>query len=415
MAPAWQTDLDVKLDVTLVLTMQVPIHQSTEASALNGLLDIVITNLNRWQGQACVLIFHIAVEDESQQIEVLMTLEDRLSDKSGSTSSAVVGSGHDETSTIALEFGTSSSLIAVIFSNLAATVDMDKKHVPPESYHVSRKALLNMAIDAAPTRWYISGIELERGMMLSMDAAFFSHRAALSHQGIPGTIFWIPQFALEVDDDFDQTLSGLMEFRDNGDIVKEPIQYETGQCETSSGDRPDPRTIFDEATLLWWETTKTILDEKRPQGEKEEFSRKRAMTQNDLQLRLVELLTSEKHYDLFAMDESPILLTDNQGPQHGMVTHEIAREVEEFGGKLCYNVLRLAQLATFGYKLNILPGAFAASTGTSRLAAYWRVESENGRGATDEETAVGGSRCDGCFMFDDKHETILEGIAKDER
>ncbi|CAB9510131.1 expressed unknown protein [Seminavis robusta] len=422
MAPAWQTDLDVKLDVTLVLTLQVPVHQANEATALNGLLDIVVANLNRWQGQPCVLIMHVAVEDESQQDDVILLMEDRLTEKSAAGAAnnnnnkfdANENPGIDE-SPIALEFDTGSCLIGVIFANLAATVDMEKKQVPPDTYHVSRKALLNMAMDAVPTRWWISGVELERGMMLSMDAAFFAHRAALSYQSVPGTVFWLPQFALDVEDDFDEgfTLSNLLEYR-HKELVKEPIDFEAGQCEASSGDKMKPERVFGPVTSLWWELTKNVLQEKSSYMEDEEMTQKRAKIQHELQLRLVELLTSEKHYDLFAMDESPILLTDNQGPKLGMATNEIAREVEEFGGKLCYNALRIAQLSTLGYSLNILPSAFAASTGTSRSAAYWTGVPDDRHGLEDE-TTVGGSRCDGCFMFDEDHESILEGIAKDER
>lgn len=428
MAPAWQADLDVKSDVTLVLTLQIPVYQSSDATAMNGVLDIVIANLNRWQGQASVILFHVAIDDESQQDDVIALMEARFSQGGGSTAKASDGSedgdmrggaGVNEP-LVSPIYGTESCLIAVIFADLAEEAEhsTNKKHAPPISYHVSRKALLNMATDAVPTRWYVSGIELERGIILSNDAAFFSHRAALSHQVIPGNIFYIPQWALEVEDDYEVlTLPNLMEFHEKGGIVKAPIEYEADLCEEDGQTQKDnPDKTFDEAIAIWWEATKTIVEDESSYVNNEDLTAKRARAQSDLQLRLVELLTSEQHYALFAMDESPILLTDNQGPRYGMLSHEMAREVEEFGGKRCYNALRIAQLATLGYHFNVLPGAFAASTRTSRSAAYWNGLPQGADGSgVEDESILGGSRCDGCFMFDENHETILENISRDER
>jgi hypothetical protein len=424
LAPAWQTDLDVKLDVTLTLTLQIPIYQSSDPAALSSLLDIVIMNLNRWQGQACILIFHVAVDDESHRDTVLALMEGRFSESANAKVPPAKEGGVDanvDDNIIAPMFGTGSCLIAAIFADLSMDANKDakkdKKHkTPPTSYHVSRKALMNMAIDAVPTRWFVSGIELERGMMLSVDAAFFAHRAALSHQNIPGNVFWMPQFALDLDDDFGQalTLSNLMEFKGKGGIVKEPIVFEAGFCEADGHvPKTNPEKIFDEATSLWWDIVDSIVKDKSSYVNDQALTEKRAKIQDELQLRLIELLTTEKHYDLFAMDESPILLADNEGPQSGMFTNEIAREIEELAGKLCYNGLRPAQLATMGYSINVLPGAFAASTGTSRSAAY-RNGQMVGLGEEDDNI-LGGSRCDGCFMFDEEHESILEGIARDER
>lgn len=106
---------------------------------------------------------------------------------------------------------------------------------------------------------------------------------------------------------------------------------------------------------------------------------------DDMQLALIGLLTEAKHFNLFAMDTSPILMTDNMGPRNDMLTGELAREVEECGDKQCYNGLRLAQLATLGYNINIMGGAFAASTEKSRNIAF--------SGLINDSTA-GLSRCD---------------------
>lgn len=88
-----------------------------------------------------------------------------------------------------------------------------------------------------------------------------------------------------------------------------------------------------------------------------------------------------------------------------MRTSELAREVEEFGGKKCYNGLRLAQLAALGYNMDGMTGVLAISTSSSRQASSGHVV----------EDVPGSSRCDSCFMFDDEHESVLRAIINDER
>ena len=48
------------------------------------------------------------------------------------------------------------------------------------------------------------------------------------------------------------------------------------------------------------------------------------------------------------------------------MTLDLAPESEDFRGRTCFNVLRLAQLAALGYKISVLPGAFAASYPATR-------------------------------------------------
>ena len=67
-------------------------------------------------------------------------------------------------------------------------------------------------------------------------------------------------------------------------------------------------------------------------------------------------------------DKSPILLIDRLGPKKEMMTLDLAPEVEDFGGGKCFHLLRLAQLAALGYKVSVLPGAFAASYPKTREA-----------------------------------------------
>jgi hypothetical protein len=368
-APAW-TQLDIQMEVTMALTLQIQAEQAADPIIVRGLLELIAMYLNRWQGQPSVLVIHVA----GATPEVMAKLRIKL------------GPGSDLS-----YYGLETCLVAAIFSSKPGTV--------------SRRALMNMAVDAAPTRWVISGFELERGIVVSHDTAFFAHRVSRIHEGIPGSAYIVPQFGL-INQENDFTLPALWKSKQAGNI-QALSKLEEGSCEggedSEAGD--DGSDIFEPLNEFWWQLTEgfvtgtdTSIDEKAIE--------RRALALDDIQLSLIALLTESKHYNLFVMDISPILMTDNLGPGNGMLTSELAREVEEFGGKQCYNGLRLAQLAAFGYSINILAGAFALSTPATRSYAFAGVPSDSSRGA---------SRCDGCFLFDEEHEDILEDISRDER
>jgi len=162
--------------------------------------------------------------------------------------------------------------------------------------------------------------------------------------------------------------------------------------------------VFEQIEKLWWEITRRLTKE-NPVLMDEKMVEQEALALDKIQLALTSLLTETQHYNLYATDISPVLMFDNLGPRYGMITNEMVREVEEFGGKLCYNSLRLAQMATLGYHINVLGGAFAISTQATR-----HVIGDPNKGA------LGVSRCDGCFFFvDEEEEDILEDISLDER
>jgi hypothetical protein len=363
-APGWnQVDADV--EVTMALTLQISAEQAADPAVVKGLLGLVKLYLDRWQGQPSVLVVHVA----GATPEIMAMLRVRL------------GPGSN------LSYGLETCLVAVIFSK--------------EPDFFSRKALLNMALDAAPTRWVVSGFELERGVVVSHDTAFFAHRVSRTHEDLPGHVFIIPQFGL-VDEESSFTVPSLWKAKEDGSVSSLP-EFEEEKCNEADG-AEDKGGVFGLVVALWWQLTETYVTGKVTTMDDNLLTTRAT---DDIQLSLINLLTEGKHYNLFAMDVSPIILTDHLGPRNGMLTSELAREVEEFGGKQCYNGLRLSQLATLGYTVDILAGAFAASTAGTRKAAVAGISTSSG--------VLGESRCDGCFLFDEEHEDILEEISKDER
>jgi hypothetical protein len=366
-AQGW-IEVDDNMEVTLALTLQIHADQVKDSGAIEGFLNLLTLYLDRWQGRPCVLVLHVA----GATPDIAKKLRTKL------------GPGSDLS-----YFGLEKTLVGAIF-----TQDADI---------LSRKALMNMAIDAAPTRWIVSGYELERGIILSQDSVYLVHRTAQIHQDFPGSVHIIPQFGLiEGDHDFSV---GALELAHLDGNLKSLAALERGECE---GDDESAQTnddmLVSHVDNLWWEMTRHLTKE-IPVPFDEKVVEQTAQKLDKIQLGLMNLLTEQHQYSLYSSDNSPILLFDNLGPRNGMLTHEMAREVDELGGKLCYNSLRLAQMATLGYHVNVLAGAFAISTPVTRSVI-----------GDPSIGAPGVSRCDGCFFFSDEdEEEILESISLDER
>jgi hypothetical protein len=362
-APVWK-HIDVKREVTLALTLQITAEQAASAKALDGILDVAIANVNAWQGQPCVLVIFMAGATE----ESIAIVKARIA---------------------SLE--TNAALVALI--------DQEESHL------VSRKALMNMASDAAPTRWVVSGLEVERGLVLSGETSGLAYRRAKIQQDVTGSVFVIPQFAIDGKTDGipNSLFNDLADMRRTGEhTVHDPDEYNEG-CKNENEEQTS-NEVFREAHKLWWElSSKETTAEYSPYNDAGLHDL--ALAFDNMQHSFMKLLTTEKDIELRSLDVSPILMTDSLGPDERTRTSELVREIEEFAGKRCYNGLRLAQLAVLGYNFNILPEAFAISTNASRKAASKIVDVET----------HGASRCDGCFMFDEKHSIIVTTIEKDER
>lgn len=367
-APAW-SQVDSGLEVTLALTLQIHSEQVENPHAIQGLLNILTLYLDRWQGQPSVIVLHVAGATPD--------VADRLR--------KTFASGSD------LSFyGLDMCLVGAIFS--------------PKLDTVSRKALLNMATDAAPTRWVVAGYELERGVVLSQDTAYLAHRAVRIQRDSPGSVYVIPQFGL-VNGGHDFSVAGLEVSRTEGNLVS-LAKLEVGECDgDNASEQDDEDGVLGAIERLWWQLTEQLTKDSPSEMVDERDIGELASKLETIQIELSSFLTEKDHYRLYATDVSPVLLYDNLGPRSGMYTSEMVREVEEFAGKLCYNSLRIAQMATLGYRVNTLAGAFAISTPATR-----HVIGDPNKGS------AGVSRCDGCYFFvNQEHEDILENISLEER
>eukprot|EP00536_Pseudo-nitzschia_multiseries_P010641 jgi/Psemu1/297615/fgenesh1_pm.333_\ len=366
-APAWST-VDSSLEVTMAITLQLHADQVNDAASMQGFYQILGLYLNRWQGQPTVIVVHVA----GATSEFIATIREKLGPDSDLSN-----------------FGMDTVLVGAIFSESPDTL--------------SRKALMNMAIDASPTRFVISGYELERGIVPSQDTAYLAHRTAQTYKNSGGAVYVIPQFGL-MKGAHDYTIGALEKARLDGDLGS-VSKTEEGECETDNAIlENEEEGSFGMIEKLWWQLTQQYDQNKKTA---EEITiEDQALALEKIQSKLTSLLTEKEHYNLYATDSSPILLFDNLGPRPGMLTSDMVREIDEFGGKMCYNSIRLAQMATLGYHVHVLAGAFAISTPALREAI-----GDPSRGP------IGVSRCDVCFFFtkEREDEDILEVISLEER
>ncbi len=365
-APDWSA-VNIDSEVTIAITLQLHSEQYEDTSVIEGFFRTLALYLNHWQGRPAVIVVHVAGATSL----VIDMIREKLEPSSGLS-----------------DFGMGSVLIGAIFSEKPDTV--------------SRKALMNMAIDASPTRFVLSGYELERGIVPSLDTVYLAHRTAQIYRDSPGSVHIIPQFGI-MNGEYDYTVEGLDNAKKDGNLDS-VSKVDEGECDGDDGaSENEKKGSFAMVEKLWWQLAGIEPNQKDLYGMSVELH---ALALERLQSEITSLLTEKEHYDLYSTNESPILLFDNRGPRAGMITSDMVREVDEFGGKMCYNSMRFAQMAALGYHINILAGAFAVSTPAVR------------KSIGDPSTGpLGVSRCDGCFFFTKKraHEDILEDISSEER
>jgi hypothetical protein len=351
-APAWATLVNIDTDVTLVLTLQLssPWQVDGNPRIWQDPIDHLETNINRWFGQPCIVI--IALPESFKE-----------------TTMAYIREKFDVT--------TNPSLLSCLI-----TIVIHPTHDSGST--ISRKALMNMAVDAVPTRWYISGLEVERGLSISVDTSFFAHRTVSSHSGVRGNIFLIPQFGFISDTvpsdkrdapdgqnsdvllNLDISIDNLLLAKRNKGIKH------LSELESDCNDNEDH---IDHLTSriddVWLTETLFTLGFSTSDKSLDEIAAKRIGMLEDLHRDVFEMVATGWDEDdessaLYTYEESPILLTDNLGPYNGIRTNEIVREIEAFSGQRCYNGVRLTQMVLLSYTLNILPVAFVSSTPKSR-------------------------------------------------
>jgi len=408
--PSWWDEklFDAVNGVTLSLTLQITSADMKDESVVKNLLSLADSNIYTWGTHQPSLLL-IYLDASAEDGELLARTRELVNETFGTMDSETPQTAHLK-----------GSLVTIVES---------------EEPSVSRKALMNMAAHAAPTRWIVTGLELERGLVLSKETALYATREALVHTNMPGHAFVIPQFASTRDDTRanakkeenvflterhlfssvgadllpmireKQTMSSNLEDFDcmkcsgkkpvalkekdddepgvgGGETFGDDEVEETSPDEEEEGEDQQRRRLTELSSFeksaeqqledLWWN-----LSVVQVYGTAGGFNSKVktslstvSKAEDHIEVALLSLLDRSNDHEQYLrhFDKSPILMIDRNGPRKGMMTLDLAAEVEEFRGKRCYNLLRLAQLAALGYNINVLQGVFAASYPKTRTA-----------------------------------------------
>jgi hypothetical protein len=323
-APAWK-DVDAGTEVTLCLAVAI-----TDMTKVESLTGIIGSNLENWQDEPAVVVISLPPGGEDHVNEAL----DQISN-------ALVS--FDET-----------AFVAVVLSQPVETDD-DAETAP--QVVPNRNALFNMAVDMSPTRWFVSGLEVERGLILNRNSVILALRAVATSVR-SGRALWLAQHALEGEHAIGLQASSASVRELSLAKTQSAVQpaWQLGQpCGENDGDN----SVLALDTL-WWSLSNVLLDsDKSTSISRAEiaFRAKRIDEISQEILRKPDVETTE----------SPIILMDNAGPIPGARAHTLLREPESMYGVGCMGRLRLALLLAAGYQLDVLEGAFAVSTSETRI------------------------------------------------
>ena len=231
----------------------------------------------------------------------------------------------------------------------------------------SQHAVLNMAEAARRTRWIISGLEVERGFLLSRELLYFSQVAVSIYKDLSKIVFILPQIALThevqpatgANDETFVPLSITDILKDHTNIGRRVFtnsaELDCNKCDETNQETGIERQIDD----LWIQLSRhETMGSTSTLGTYEVNSRAGAL--NKLQTDLTSLLNGETNVKFH---HHPLLLLDMNRPD--MMPGEVIDLPQE-----CANSMRLAQLSALDYQVIVLPGAFASSTPRSQPRCF---------------------------------------------
>jgi len=284
-APEW-IHLKVEQDVTLVVTLQIVLNGgSTDSDVIKAKLATLKDNLENWYGQPSVVV--VAVAGVTPETAKLVNRE--------------LGGSFTERHV--------SSFVAVLADEDGGTA-------------FSRNALLNMAIDLVPTRWYLTGVDVENGFVLPGDSSYWATRAALAYSKTNGNVLYAPQFVVK---------KAVSEFK----RLMESSGRKSHLLECSV-----EREVLSPLEDLWLKLSKLSK-----------------VSEEDV-VGIVERLALKSLRVAFGSDSTPILLIDNTSKDPLVHTNELVRSIEAAD---CPGMLGFQQLLILGYDLLVLPRVFSSS------------------------------------------------------
>ena len=304
-------------DITLVLVLELNSHPASLPDNNQHLLKILEANVKVWRTSPVIILVYVSGTKDfasfvSNQLDKIVT----------SRTQYLVGIIHDK---------------------------IRNDHIEGANLN----SLLNMAEAAGRTRWLLSGMEVNRGLVLSAEALLFCRRAIYAHNGATNDVYILGQI------DFD---SKIMSEKKSSTEMYSSLSISDIRNKTQSNAYkivPKRRTEHElekEIYRTWMDASITELFHSQNDVRRLHLDEinTRARSSANIQVRLASVLGYDNRTSHLHFSSHPLLLIDKMGSA-GLIP-----EISELSGN-CVNALRLAQFAAMDYNIMMLPGAFAAS------------------------------------------------------
>ena len=308
-------------DITLVLTLDLHSHDMAIPNSKHLLLKILEANLKVWQTSPVVVLVRVAGPKEIAEIA-----SNHLDEVLASRSKYLVGFIHD---------------------------DKIGNHMEGPSLN----SMLNMAEATVRTRWVISGMEVNRGLVLSAEALLFSRRMIYAHKGSPNCVYILGQMIFESNKSQEEKnqvdLFSSLSIADVVNNIRNLTQVNTYKIVL---ERSQENELEKEINRIWMDISLAELSQSQDDimyMDSDEIS-VHARAVAEIQTRLASILANANPASLLHFSSHPLLLIDRKGSV--VAIPEIGDLPEQ-----CVNAFRLAQFAAMDYNILMLAGAFAAS------------------------------------------------------
>lgn len=234
----------------------------------------------------------------------------------------------------------------------------------------SHHAVLNMAEAARKTRWIVSGLDIERGYLMSREILYFSQKAISEYASLSKTVFILPQISLNHE----------LLAKNEEPIHKSPLPISIGdileEFESSEGllftnaAKPDSNICHESD-----EDVKSIEHQINNIWIKmsiyEAAGSKSALTTHEvnslahdlvsLQRNLAESLHKNSNMNFH---QRPLLLLDtNESDKFPVEIIELPEG--------CAKAMRLVHLSALDYQILVVPGAFASSNPYFKPSSFY--------------------------------------------
>ena len=299
-------EIHFQFDITMVLTFDFKKSQGdNNEQSMERKLSFIESNIAKWGTDPIVAVFDLSSSGASIYNFFIEHIA-HITEREGPT------------------------LIGVIYSKATGIMTSDKGK------------LSDMAEAASLTRWTVSGLNIEDGIILSSETNFFAKRAAVTYENIPGSLFIIPHLDHR--------------FLEGEDItIMQALSIYNGWHPREGFRSPELESPGSEMIRMWLGKTREELQQSKVM--KTDYSKELSFGYTELIIRVTQEAYSRP---ILGEKESISLMVDAFGPNF-IPTQPAVPALHDVSCQKCDFTLSLWRLVILRYSILPLSGAFATT------------------------------------------------------